>query len=151
MECKKLNRKVWLFITVEGRYIPVLDKSKVYNVVGVIPHEQAKDWQDHLLVRNGNEMKEIPMYECIAIPDEAIECESQRLHDYLSVNGLYHEVFVCSDGTVEISIEWGDWKHDHGYCDSLMSYIGYDCDDVQETEENGSDCYSAIHYYSKSA
>lgn len=142
MECKKLNRKVWLFITVEGRYIPVLDKSKVYTVVGYLPKD------DHLLVRNGNETKEIGYYECIVLPNEAIECESQRISDYLSVNGIHEE--VCAyNGSVEVDIVWGDWKHDHGYCDSLMSYIGYNCDDVQETEENGSDCYSAIHYYSK--
>ena len=144
MECKKLNRKVWLFITVEGRYIPVLDKSKVYTVVGYLPKD------DRLLVRNGNETKEIGYYECIVLPNEAIECESQRINDYLSANGIYGDVSNC-DGTVEVEITWGDWKHEHGFCDSLMSYIGYDCDDVQETEENGSDCYSAIHFYSKSA
>lgn len=144
MECKKLNRKVWLFITVEGRYIPVLDKSKVYTVVGYLPKD------DHLLVRNGNETKEIGYYECIVLPNEAIECEGQRINDYLSANGIYGDVSNY-DGTVEVEITWGDWKHEHGFCDSLMSYIGYDCDDVQETEENGSDCYSAIHYYSKSA
>ena len=144
MECKKLNRKVWLFITVEGRYIPVLDKSKVYTVVGYLPKD------DRLLVRNGNETKEIGYYECIVLPDETIECESQRISDYLSVNGIYGDFSDC-DGTVEVEISWGDWKHDHAYCDHLMAYIGYKSDDEQVTEENGSDTYSSIHFYSKSA
>ncbi len=144
MECKKLNRKVWLFITVEGRYIPVLDKSKVYTVVGYLPKDE------HLLVRNGNETKEIGYYECIVLPNEAIKCESQRIHDYLSANGIYGDVSDY-DGTVEVEISWGDWKHDHGFCDHLMTYIGYNSDDEQVTEENGSDTYSAIHFYSKSA
>jgi hypothetical protein len=30
-----------------------------------------------------------------------------------------------------------------------MKQIGYDCTDEQVTEENGSDTYSAIHFYEK--
>jgi hypothetical protein len=31
-----------------------------------------------------------------------------------------------------------------------MSYIGYEQTDMVETEENGSDCYSADHFFAKS-
>ena len=48
---------------------------------------------------------------------------------------------------VVISIEWGDWKHDHKRLDYLMLQKNFTL--VQEiiTDENGSDCYSSNHYY----
>jgi len=48
-----------------------------------------------------------------------------------------------------INIEWGDWKHDHGYMDYLMHENGYVKFNEEYTEEDGSDCYSSIHYYRK--
>lgn len=67
-----------------------------------------------------------------------------------------HEVGISDvsespDGkSVIVSIEWGDWKHSHAYLDKLMERLGYTKDDEAVTEENGSDCYSADHYFSKS-
>ena len=51
----------------------------------------------------------------------------------------------------EVEIHWGDWKHDHARAKWLISQM----DDIGEvsyinsvvTEENGSDCYSAVHRY----
>lgn len=51
---------------------------------------------------------------------------------------------------IEIEINWGDWKHDHLHLKWLMEehfsnkleYVG-----EKVTEEDGSDCYSAIHYF----
>lgn len=48
-----------------------------------------------------------------------------------------------------INIEWGDWKHDHGYMDYLMRENGYVKFNEDLTETDGSDCYSSIHYYRK--
>ena len=48
---------------------------------------------------------------------------------------------------VYIDIEWGDWKHEHGYADYIMSINGFDKITEKLTEEDGSDCYSSIHYY----
>lgn len=50
---------------------------------------------------------------------------------------------------IAIEIEWGDWKHDHGYSDYLMAEMGYKCTDEKVTEEDGSDCYSSVHFYEK--
>ena len=154
-----MNRAVWLFHKEEGRYTYTLDKSKTYQVVGVIPSKACDDWQDHLMVRNGNDVREIPEFECIALPYDktTIEDEAQRIANYLAANGLHaDEVYMGRSGCkgdeedmVCVSISWGDWKHEHGYCDSLMSYIGYSCDDEIVDEENGSDCYSATHYYTE--
>jgi hypothetical protein len=50
---------------------------------------------------------------------------------------------------VAVEIIWGDWKHDHLRIDWLMkeSFPNLRSIHTQTTEEDGSDCYSAIHYY----
>ena len=71
------------------------------------------------------------------------------IRKYLKDNTLYCEVYEHENGCISVEIDWGDWSHDHAYCDHLMKQIGYDCTDEQVTEENGSDTYSAIHFYEK--
>jgi hypothetical protein len=46
-----------------------------------------------------------------------------------------------------IDITWGDWKHEHGHADYIMRNNGFEKVGEQITEEDGSDCYSSIHYY----
>lgn len=66
-----------------------------------------------------------------------------------------HEVGISDvnespDGkAVIVSVEWGDWKHTHAYLDKLMERLGYTKFHEAITEENGSDCYSADHYFTK--
>lgn len=57
------------------------------------------------------------------------------------------DVSEDNDGTIEITIEWGDWKHDHIYCDMLMKEKGYELIGENVTDEDGSDCYSSNHQY----
>lgn len=54
--------------------------------------------------------------------------------------------------TLSIYIDKGDWKHEHNYADYLieefLNNINVKYDTWKDiTEEDGSDCYSAIHYY----
>ena len=61
-------------------------------------------------------------------------------------NNSYYETWV-EKGTIKVEIIWGDWKHDHLYANWVLKELGareYSCD---ITEEDGSDCYSAIHTY----
>lgn len=57
-------------------------------------------------------------------------------------------VFV-EDGMIkaEVVIHWGDWKHDHLYCDHLMRELKFEQVDVDVFEEDGSDAYSAVRNY----
>ena len=52
---------------------------------------------------------------------------------------------------VNVSISWGDWKHEHMWCKILMEYIGFREIGEMLTEEDGSDCYSATHIFIKEA
>ena len=49
---------------------------------------------------------------------------------------------------ISVEIRWGDWKHDHLRFDYLMQNVLHAkrCESVV-VEEDGSDCYSAIHIY----
>lgn len=74
--------------------------------------------------------------------------EERRIQTYLDDHDLWGEVEV-NDGVAYVEINWGDWKHEHLRCEYLMNDLGYQQDYVEVTEEDGSDCYSAIHTYIK--
>ena len=48
---------------------------------------------------------------------------------------------------IEVTIEWGDWKHDHGHLKYLMQQHGMTHMKEEILEEYGSDCYSARHIF----
>ena len=79
--------------------------------------------------------------------------KARKIHAYLNKKlqkaGLYTEIEILSEREVSISIEWGDWKHDHGALRFIMKQEGYYETNQVVTEDNGSDCYSAIHYFTK--
>ena len=73
----------------------------------------------------------------------------RRINNYLHDNKVYEQVdpYGLDLPVVEIEISWGDWKHDHLRLKWLMDKIGCPCVNTIVTEENGSDCYSAIHRF----
>jgi len=74
---------------------------------------------------------------------------SERIDDYLRKNGMYADVRPYWDDlpVVDVEIHWGDWKHEHLRTKWLMEEIGVQLIQTIVTEENGSDCYSAIHQF----
>lgn len=143
-ELVRPNEQAW-FLT--------LDKEHTYEIVRVLDHDEAKDYCRHYILKgeDGTE-KEIQEFYCVFIPDTTKD-EVLMLSDYLSNNGIYAEVFHYSTEVpaIVVSISWGDWKHEHGWCNDLMGYLGYTEIGNRVTEENGSDCYSAEHYYLKAS
>ena len=147
---KEKGTKVWVLVENNGLYI--LDKTP-YTIVSVKPYNECRDYCNHFIVRNDNgEEKEIREYNAIVMPREELSGDEQ-LSRFLNDNGCYNDcVYTNSEGVTSVEISWGDWKHEHLWCDNLMGYIGYETYCEQEvTEENGSDCYSAIHYFHKTA
>jgi len=76
-----------------------------------------------------------------------IEAIEARFREY----NLYADVYDDYCG-ICIDISWGDWKHEHlrsrwlaGEVLDMMGYENKYSFTTQVTEENGSDCYSAIH------
>ena len=48
---------------------------------------------------------------------------------------------------VRVEIDGGDWKHEHGYADYVMSQHGFTKVKEKITEDTECDWYSSIHYF----
>ena len=53
------------------------------------------------------------------------------------------------DGSVKVYVNWGDWKHDHMLIEQVFKGLGARSLWTDITEEDGSDCYSAVHCFIK--
>lgn len=75
----------------------------------------------------------------------------QEVQAILNDNHVFAEAYQHRElPIICVDIRWGDWKHSHLRADVLlMDKLGLECVAKEVTEENGSDCYSAIHYYRK--
>lgn len=126
--------------------------NDVCEIVGIVPWSQElNDWCQHYIVKlpDGTE-KEIRETECVFSPDYTKKYIEDTIHQFLNDNGVWSEVFTkCDRKVIVVSIEWGDWRHSHMWGTDLMRYLGYTEIGDKVTEENGSDCYSADHYYLK--
>ena len=146
---KRVGKSVWLFEKKENGWDESLNKDKVWLVESL----QEPDETNHdycFIVSNGDEKREVLWYETVVIPGNE-EDEVLRVMNYLTSNGFYFsEVWdedIIDTPTIRIAIHWGDWKHDHGWCDSLMEHIGYEAFNEIVTEEDGSDTYSSEHIF----
>jgi hypothetical protein len=77
--------------------------------------------------------------------DEIIKKIDSLMKEY----HLYGDVYEHFERMIAVEISWGDWKHSHLRFKWMMEenfpesvYFG-----EKVTEEDGSDCYSAIHYF----
>ena len=79
-----------------------------------------------------------------------IQTMEKSIHKFMMENHINGEIVDYNEQTKMIAVEItrGDWKHDHLRMDYFMQRT-YDIRSIitQTTEEDGSDCYSAIHYY----
>ncbi len=124
--------------------------DEVCEIVSVVPwSKELNDWCEHYIVRkpNGSEV-EIREVECVFSPNKEKQTD-YMIHDFLNDNGVWAEVWYENEIAVAVSISWGDWKHSHLWARDLMSYLGYMEIGNKVTEEDGSDCYSATHYFVK--
>ena len=145
-----------------GRKVNLLEKydicdwkmtDEVCEIVSVIPWSQElNDWCEHYVVRkpDGTEI-EIREAECVFSPKTEKPTE-EMIRGFLSDNGVWADVHEHFDlPVIVVDIWWGDWKHEHLWAKSLMSYLGYGEIGCKVTEEDGSDTYSAEHYFLKVA
>jgi hypothetical protein len=147
---KRVGKKVWLFENTTGW--AVLNQDRVWTVESL--HNPGGEYYDyHYTVSDGEEKRDVYWYETVVLPMESDD-EELRIERYLYDNGCYCEYVGYEDlidtTLYRFSVNWGDWKHDHGYLNSLMEYIGYELLNEIVTEENGSDCYSSEHVFVRS-
>lgn len=146
----KIGKKVWLLDgTLQTGFR--LKSKDIFIVKDVKKPKECDDWCEHYIIEKDGKSIEVSEFNCIFVLTETND-KLTDIYNYLKSNELYpYDVFANSDDCVAVHIEWGDWKHEHGWCDDLMGYIGYVCGNEVVTEEDDSDCYSATHYYSKTA
>jgi hypothetical protein len=70
-----------------------------------------------------------------------------RVRNLLSSHQLYYSISVINSSSVSISVDDGDWKHEHLALQRLMKENGFTLVCRENIRENGSDCYSAVHTY----
>lgn len=85
---------------------------------------------------------------------DTIKSLANEFADRLSEQDAYYDIwFDEKDNTITVGVDWGDWKHDHMwldiFADKFFREKGYDLDNmnVEVTDEDGSDTYSANHTY----
>lgn len=75
----------------------------------------------------------------------------KKISELMKENHIMGEIVEESEERNMFAVEiiWGDWKHEHLRFDWLMreNFPNLRNINTQTTEENGTDCYSAIHYY----
>ena len=87
-----------------------------------------------------------------SVSQEELNKLSNELDEHFAELGAYYDIWWDDDG-ICVEISWGDWKHDHLWCDyeveNFLKSKGHEVvsHDTEVTEENGSDTYSAIHSY----
>ena len=59
------------------------------------------------------------------------------------------DIIDFDDKGCDILITRGDWKHDHICLQYVMQEHGYSQVDERVTQEDGSDCYSSVHSFTK--
>ena len=123
----------------------------IYEIVSVIPWSQElNDYCAHYIVKGADgKEKEVREVECVFSPDYTKKHIGDTIHSFLNDNGVWADVYCQTDDNVVLNIDWGDYKHDHMWCQDLMGYLGYKRVSFDVTDEDGSDCFSAEHTYIK--
>lgn len=148
---KIIGKEVW--VLEEKNYSWKPNKTKTWKVKEYIDWGDERlngDYCPHVILEDaeGN-TKDIREWEVTIVPNTNLP-EVDMINKFLSDNGLYNDdISQFNEGAVSVSISWGDWKHEHGYLRNLMGYIDYKEVGESVTEENGSDCYSSIHFFYK--
>ena len=82
------------------------------------------------------------------VTNELIRKIESALYSYDVYADVYDWKTDSGEKVVKIEIRWGDWKHDHLRAKWVVEDvlgIGVRKWDTDVIEEDGSDCYSAIH------
>lgn len=83
--------------------------------------------------------------------EEKIMDMDKRINSLMAEHHLFGEIVEenAEIKMIGVEITWGDWKHDHIRLDWIMTenFKNLRSIHTMTTEEDGSDCYSAIHYY----
>lgn len=77
------------------------------------------------------------------------EQEQRKIKELLSSHKMHYDFEIDSQGFIEITVENGDWKHDHLALQHIMREAGYIPfgRHIPEEQECGDDSFTAIYLY----
>ena len=82
------------------------------------------------------------------LTDKEIKDKRKKIGAILHNNDMHYDFDVDSNGIIEITVENGDWKHDHIRLRNLMSQMNYVFYGRHiSDEESGDDSFSAVYLY----
>lgn len=74
--------------------------------------------------------------------------EMEKIEIILENNNIWAETYPHNElPVICVEIHKGDWKHDHWCCDDILAEAGYVKMGEKTTWDDGSDCYSSVHYF----
>ena len=73
----------------------------------------------------------------------------ERVQEILSSNKMFYDFTVDENGYIEITVENGDWKHDHIALQHIMREAGFISfgRHIPEDQDNDDDSFTAIYLY----
>ena len=138
----------------------VLFAGVIYKVVGVEKNTDKNIFwcdEDYVLESKDGERCKTATCNCYFVPDERVitgkfgrpSDEVDAVSKYIDANGIYSDEIYHDMNALCIHVRRGDWKHDHMFLDHIMGLVGYRAGSSVVTEEDGSDNYSAVHFFYK--
>ena len=115
-----------------------------FKFIYYLSHINKKD-----IVMTKEELSRVMNNEAIKAYNKAIDKQlRERVGKLLSDNKMPYEYTVDSRGYIEITVENGDWKHDHIRLKNLMRENGFILFGRHiPDEETGDDSFSAVYLY----
>lgn len=84
----------------------------------------------------------------IHLTEDGTEMMAEKIQDILNNEYIPGEAYAEGRGVVVIEIEWGNMEHDHNKIDYIVNNKFHPNEiDIDITADNGTDTYSATHYY----
>ena len=115
-----------------------------FKFIYYLSHINKKD-----IVMTKEELSRVMNNEAIKAYNKAIDKQlRERVGKLLSDNKMPYDYTVDSQGYIEITVENGDWKHDHIRLKNLMRENGFILFGRHiPDEETGDDSFSAVYLY----
>ena len=115
-----------------------------FKFIYYLSHINKKD-----IVMTKEELSRVMNNEAIKAYNKAIDKQlRERVGKLLSDNKMFYDYTVDSQGYIEITVENGDWKHDHIRLKNLMRENGFILFGRHiPDEETGDDSFSAVYLY----
>ena len=132
---------------------------KTFNIPSIVDSLKADVESGKITIRQAAEelfeagwmnfIDETKTKELLKIQETVAMSKADKINEIMRKHNLHGEAYDESDRVVAVEIHWGDWKHNHLRLKWLVEEGMPDLKKVQEevTEENGTDCYSAIHRF----